>query len=250
MTLASVLVTGGGSGIGAALARELAARGCSVIVSGRRPHALDAVASSSSLVSARPGDVTDAAHRAALVESLGSVPGPRAIVHAAGFFQVGRLSTLSLDDWRRSFEVNVEARWMLSREAAGCLDDGRILFIGSDAGTSPRAGAAAYSIAQAASETLRRALQAEWADTSISIAGFKPGLVDTEMVRGFMQLPLEDFPARVAYDEYVSNGQVASPETIARFASWLLLDVDAERFSHTEWDVRDDEHRNEWSGPG
>ena len=250
MTLASVLVTGGGSGIGAALARELAARGCSVIVSGRRSHALDVVASSSPLVSTCPGDVTDPAHRAALVESLESVPGPRAIVHAAGFFQVGRLSTLSLDDWRRSFEVNVEARWTLSREAAGLLDDGRILFIGSDAGTSPRAGAAAYSIAQAASETLRRALQAEWADTSISIAGFKPGLVDTEMVRGFMQLPLEDFPARVAYDEYVSNGQVASPETIARFAAWLLLDVDAERFSHTEWDVRDDVHRNEWSGSG
>ena len=248
MTVSSVLVTGASSGIGAALAAELAARGCRVVVSGRRADLLEAVAESSPLVSACSGDVTDAAHRSALVAELASVPGPRAIVHAAGYFQIGLLDTLTVADWRRSFEVNVEARWALSQESVVLLDGGRVLFVGSDAGATPRAGAAAYSVAQSASETLRRALQAEWAGSSIAVAGFKPGLVDTDMVRGFMQLSPEEFPARAAYDEYFSNGQVSTPETIARFATWLLLDVPAERFSHTEWDVRSDEYRSEWSG--
>ena len=192
------------------------------------------------------GDVTDPVYRTTLAGLVAELPGPRAVIHAAGYFQSGLLSTLSTDEWRRSFEINVEARWALSCECAHLLDDGRILFIGSDAGSNPREGAAAYSIAQAGSETLRRALQAEWAASSTAIGAFKPGLVDTAMVRGFMQLSPDEFPARSVYEEYVSSGRIASTETIGRFASWLLLDVEAERFAATEWDVRDTDHHREW----
>jgi NAD(P)-dependent dehydrogenase (short-subunit alcohol dehydrogenase family) len=245
-TVASVLITGGGSGIGAALALELANRGCRVLISGRRAGSLDGVAQLSTRISVGVGDVTDQAHRAALATALADLPGPRAIVHAAGYFQTGLLDTLSLEQWRRSFETNVEARWLLSCACAESLDDGRVLFIGSDAGGSPRAGAAAYSIAQAASEALRRALQAEWADRGTAVGAFKPGLVDTDMVRGFMSLSPAEFPGRAAYDDYVANGLVASPHDIARFVVWLLLDVPTRRFAATEWDVRDVEHHAEW----
>lgn len=193
------------------------------------------------------GDVTDPNHRLALTEALAELPAPRAVFHAAGYFQAGLLDTLSIDDWRRSFETNVEARWALSRNCAHLLDGGRVLFIGSDAGANPRAGAAAYSIAQAASETLRRALQAEWANRRIAVGAFKPGLVDTEMVRGFMGLPPEEFPARSAYEEYLSDGLIASTRTIARFAAWLLLDISPERFATTDWDIRHTAHHAEWS---
>ncbi len=248
--LGAVLITGGGSGIGAALAHQLASRGCHVLISGRRRSALDAVAGSSERISTCAGDVTDPSHRAALITSLADRAGPRAIVHAAGYFQHGLLEKLSTHDWRRSFETNVEARWALSCECAHLLDDGRILFIGSDAGANPREGAAAYSIAQAGSETLRRALQAEWADRSTAVGAFKPGLVDTEMVGGFMRLSPEEFPARSAYEDYISSGHIASASTIARFAAWLLLDVGVQRFKDTEWDIRDTNHHAEWShGP-
>jgi NAD(P)-dependent dehydrogenase (short-subunit alcohol dehydrogenase family) len=245
--LQTVLITGGGSGIGAALAGQLAAHGCRALITGRRGDALDMVATTSPLISSCVGDVTDAEHRSAVMSRLADLPGPRGLVHAAGYFQSGLLRQLSLDDWRRSFATNVEARWALSVGCAPLLDDGRVLFIGSDAGASPRAGAAAYSIAQAASETLRRALQAEWANSSTAIGAFKPGLVDTDMVRGFMQLPVEEFPARTVYEEYLARGQISSPPTIARFATWLLLEVERQRFCETEWDVRDAEHQSEWS---
>ena len=82
------------------------------------------------------------------------------------------------------------------------------------------------------------------------MGAFKPGLVDTDMVRGFMRLSPEEFPARAAYEEYVARGQLATPRTIARFAAWLLLDVPSRRFTSTEWDVRDESHHGEWSGSG
>jgi len=243
----SVLITGGGSGIGAALASELAERGCEVLISGRRQRELDAVAEASERITVCQADVTDPADRATLAATLAALPAPRSIVHAAGYFQAGMLDALTIDQWRRSFETNVEARWALSCTCAPALDDGRVLLIGSDAGANPRAGGAAYSIAQSGSETLRRALQAEWAATTRSVGAFKPGLVDTDMVRGFMDLPEAEFPARAAYEEYVAGGQIASPSTVAKFAAWLLLDVPAQRFVETEWDIRDVEHHRHWT---
>jgi hypothetical protein len=70
------------------------------------------------------------------------------------------------------------------------------------------------------------------------------------MVRRFMQLSLEEFPGRSAYEGYLSSGQIAPPATIARFAAWLLLDVPARRFAETDWDIRNLEHQQEWcDGP-
>ena len=243
----SVLVTGGGSGIGAELATQLAGRGCRVVVTGRRSDALDATCAGSDRITPVVGDVTDATHRAEALVALAACPSPRSVVHSAGHFELGLLASLDVEDWRRSFQVNVEARWLLSRDAAPLLGGGRMLFLGSDAGANPRAGAAAYSIAQSASETLRRALQAEWADTGVAVSAFRPGLVDTPMVRGFLARPVEEFPARAAYDEYVDAGRVARARDVARFATWLLLDVEVERFVATEWDVRDAEHHHEWA---
>ncbi len=249
-SLKSILITGGGSGIGAALAVALAERGCQVIISGRRRDALDSTAAGSSSITPHGGDITDPAHRAELCSALAAAEAPRAIFHGAGYFQVGMLAGLSDDDWARSFATNVTARWQLSRDCADVLVGGRVLFIGSDAGANPRAAAAAYSIAQSASETLRRSLQVEWAERDIAVAGFKPGLVDTDMVRGFMSLPAGEFPSRHAYEEYVSSGKIVGPEPIAQFATWLLLDTATERFANTEWDIRNSDHQNEWSdGP-
>jgi len=242
----SILITGGGSGIGAALAAVLADRNCHVIISGRRQAALDAVARQSPRITPYAADVTKCDDQTALAAALAKFPPPRALFHGAGYFQLGLLDTLSIADWQCSFETNVTARWALSCKCAPYLDNGRVLFIGSDSGANPRTGAAAYSIAQSASETLRRALQAEWADRNIAVAGFKPGLVDTDMVRGFLARPETEFPSRAAFQAYLDRGEIAAPETIAAFAAWLLLEVDLARFSITEWDIRHPDHHPEW----
>jgi len=142
----SILITGGGSGIGAALAGTLAKRDCQVIITGSRQASLDGVASQSSNITPFAADVTNSDDQDALAEALSKLSGPRAIFHGAGYFQLGQLGTLSLADWQRSFETNVTARWALSTKCATHLNDGRILFIGSDSGKNLRIGATAYSI--------------------------------------------------------------------------------------------------------
>jgi len=242
----SALITGGGSGIGRALAITLAARGCQVIVSGRREGPLDALANSSQNIKACPSDVTSDGDQIALVKSFSNLPAPRALFHGAGYFQLGQLDCLSKSDWQNSFETNVTARWALSKMCAPHLDNGRILFVGSDSGNNVRVGAAAYSVAQSASETLRRALQAEWADRNIAIAGFKPGLVNTDMVKSFLAKSVTEFPAKSAFQTYIDRGEFVTPKLVAKFAAWLLLDVEAARFAHTEWDLRHADHHSEW----
>ena len=242
----SILITGGGSGIGAALALALADRGCQVLVSGRRPGSLDKIAGLSSRIEACQADVTQKNDQTKLVQALSKLPAPRAIFHGAGYFQLGHLDSLSLDDWHASFETNVTARWALSTKCLPYLDGGRILFIGSDSGVNVRAGAAAYSIAQSACETLRHALQAEWANRNIAVAAFKPGLVNTDLVQNLLLKSETEFPARKAFQDYIERGEFSTPETVASFAAWLLCDVNTERFSGTEWDIRDASHHLEW----
>lgn len=244
--LKSILVTGGGSGIGAALAAALSSRGCNVMVTGRRENLLKKVAAGSPQITPHIADVTNDGERILLAEALASLPGPRAVFHGAGYFQLGELDRLCATDWQKSFDTNVTARWALSRVCAPHLDGGRILFVGSDSGANPRMGAAAYSVAQSASETLRRALQAEWAGRDIAITGFKPGLVDTDMVQGFLTKSESEFPSRAAFQAYIDRGEITTPATVAAFAAWLLLDVDSVRYSDTDWDIRHPEHHPEW----
>ncbi|MDG1208740.1 MAG: SDR family NAD(P)-dependent oxidoreductase [Paracoccaceae bacterium] len=74
----SVLITGGGSGIGAALAVALAKRNCEVIISGRRPENLMSVARQSSRITPHSADVTNADDQDALAEAFSKLPSPRA----------------------------------------------------------------------------------------------------------------------------------------------------------------------------
>lgn len=242
----SILITGGGSGIGAALTVALAERGCQALITGRRQASLDAVASQSPNISSHAGDVTCENDQSALAEALSKLTAPRALFHGAGYFQLGQLDHLSFEDWQRSFDTNVTARWALSKACLPYLNGGRILFVGSDSGKNLRVGATAYSIAQSASETLRRAFQAEWQRHDIAVSAFKPGLVDTDMVRGFLSKSENEFPAKAAFQNYIERGEVSTPETIGAFAAWLLLKVDTERYASSEWDIRDENHHAEW----
>lgn len=204
------------------------------------------VARHSSRITPHSADVTNADDQDALAEAFSKLPSPRALFHGAGYFQLGQLHTLPSEDWRRSFDTNVTARWALSSKCADDLVGGRILFVGSDSGANVRVGAAAYSIAQSASETLRRALQAEWSHRDIAVAGFKPGLVDTDLVQGLLAAPEAEFPSRISFQNYIDSGECASPEKIAVFAAWLMLDVETTRFAATEWDIRKTDHHSEW----
>jgi NAD(P)-dependent dehydrogenase (short-subunit alcohol dehydrogenase family) len=185
-----VWITGGGSGIGRAMALEFADRGAHVAVSGRRLDRIEAVADelrergTSALAVAC--DVTDeeAVEQAvtAVVEHFGSLD---VAVANAGFAVAGRVSKLSAEDWRRQLDVNVVGAALTAKYASPELvkTKGRLAIIGSVAGTISVAGTGAYSASKYAVRSLAQTLALELHGDGVSVTLVQPGFVKSEIAQ-------------------------------------------------------------------
>ncbi|WP_053850023.1 SDR family NAD(P)-dependent oxidoreductase [Streptomyces sp. NRRL B-24085] len=188
----TALVTGGGSGIGRAVAVAFAAEGAQVVVAGRRPEPL---AETVRLIEeaggkALPvtGDVTRAAEVEAVVEAAVDRFGSLDVaVNNAGVFRGGRpLAELSSADWREQLDVNLtgvflalraEIRRMRSQPSGGA-----IVNIASTFGAHTRSpGAAAYAATKAAVSALTRGAALDHIRDGVRINAVSPGAVDTPM---------------------------------------------------------------------
>ncbi len=245
--LKSVIITGAGSGIGQQLAYRLADRNITVLAVGRRIEELEKTASK------YPGniipfaaDISEPDMQQAILQKAETLPDAKSIFHCAGYYQIGKLAEIDINKWNRSFSVNVTSRLTLTQKLIPQLKGGRVLFIGSDAGINIRLGAGAYSVAQSASQTLSEVLKIELKDCHIDVASFKPGLVDTDMVRNFMKSDIKEFPALTDYQKIIESGQIATPEHIARFAYWLLMETTSQEYRENTWDIRDKWHQEKW----
>lgn len=250
------MVTGASSGIGRATAVALADAGLDVVAVARRGAAVpQAGAAGPGVPAGRPGrivsvlaDVTSGIGR----DRLGHAVAGRTIavlVHGAGVFPRGRIDRLSDDDWRAAMATNVQARLQLVLLLRAALSGGRVLFVGSDAATTPRPGGAAYSVSKAASAMLWRCLAAELGG-EIAFGMAKPGLVATAMLEESRRAPRDDFPAGAVYSAMWERGETIAADTVARFFRWLLLETPREEFTRRIWDIRTGEHHDRWlDGP-
>ncbi len=243
----SIIITGAGSGIGKALAHQLASENINILAVGRRTSALEETRSyNPEQIQVLSADVSSDTDLNKIQSASENMPSPLGIFHGAGIYQIDNLADISPENWQASFNINVTARLALTQKMLPGLHNGRILFIGSDAAKNIRLGASAYSIAQAASQTLVDALKQELQLRNIYVNYFKPGLVETDMVKTFMKAPAEIFPAVEEYKNIIADGRLSKPETVASFAKWLLLNTDNQDFIHKAWDIRDKWHHNHW----
>jgi 3-oxoacyl-[acyl-carrier protein] reductase len=182
------LVTGGGRGIGASIARELAGAGARVAVAARTRAQVQEIADEVGGL-ALELDVTDAAAVERAVEETERELGPVDLLCAnAGIGGPdGKPWDVDPADWWRTFEVNVLGVYLCTRAVIpGMLDRGRgrIVVTGSGAGYLPGASNTAYTSSKAAAnrfaETLAKALE----DTPVRVFLISPGLVRTEMTDG------------------------------------------------------------------
>jgi citronellol/citronellal dehydrogenase len=218
------LVTGGGTGIGAATALELARTGASVAVCGRRPEPIESIrsllADGGAEVLAVPNlDVREPEQVVSLVDAVldrfGRID---VLVNNAGGQFVAPAEQISPKGWRAVHRLNVDAVWDLTRTVAERSmipsRSGLIVFIGF----SPRRGVPFMvhaSAARAALENLAAGLAIEWSRYGIRTVCVACGAIDTEGLRGYGEAVVEE-AART-----VPLGRLGTPQEVASAIAFL-----------------------------
>ena len=179
------LITGGGSGIGRAIARRLAAAGMKIAICGRRADRLAETAklieSDGGEVLAAPADVSDPDQLRSFVDrALDPFGQVDALVHNAMFMSFPRFGNHTLEQWDEAFATGARAAYLLcDRIAPGMLERGRggIVFMSSVLGSRPNRTGLAYVAVKGALEAMTRQLALSFADRGVRVNAVAPGLI-------------------------------------------------------------------------
>jgi meso-butanediol dehydrogenase / (S,S)-butanediol dehydrogenase / diacetyl reductase len=228
LTGRSALVTGGGSGIGAAVARRLAAEGAAVVVMGRRPEPLAEVARSLPGGRAVVGDVTSEADVARAVDATAELGNGavHVVVNNAGVGGSGSLEELSLERWRSVLETDLTGPLIVMRAAVAHLRrvGGCIVNIASVAGLRAVPESAAYCTAKAGLIMLSRQAALDLGP-SVRVNVVCPGWVRTPMADGEMdELGPEREAAYAAVTAPTPLRRPASADEVAGAVAFLASD--------------------------
>ncbi len=186
----TAVVTGGGSGIGAATARALAAQGWQVVLAGRRAAALQDVADRdpTGRLHPRVTDVTDEASVRGLFDETVDAHGRVDLLfnNAGTFSPARRLDEVSLADWRAAVDVNLTGVFLCSREAFRVMraqqpQGGRIINNGSISAQVPRPMAAAYTATKHAVTGLTKSTSLDGRPYGIACGQIDVGNAATDM---------------------------------------------------------------------
>jgi NAD(P)-dependent dehydrogenase (short-subunit alcohol dehydrogenase family) len=183
----NAVITGASRGLGLALARGLAAEGWSLVIDARDSGALRQAAASlpaRGQVTALPGDITDAAHRADLRQAAEDLGGPDLLINNAGTLGTSPLPAIAdypIGDLRAAFEVNVLAPLALTQMLLPGLRrrGGAVLSVTSDAAVEAYEGWGGYGAAKAALEQASNVLAAE--ENLVLVWWVDPGDLRTQM---------------------------------------------------------------------
>jgi len=215
------VVTGAGSGIGAATARLLMAEGWRVACLDRDAAAIQAIAEDGLAI---PVDVANevavvAAMRAAY-EALGGLD---AMATCAGIYETTPFFQSTAETFRRVHDINVIGTFLCIREAAGLMQrGGRICTVGSVAGLrgGGLAGNVSYAASKGAVMTMTKSAARELAPLGIAVNTVAPGMIDTP----FVTTPLSDPTIRARIEGMTPLSRLGTAEEIAAVITWLLSD--------------------------
>lgn len=239
------VVTGGGRGLGKSLAFALAARGKSVLITGRNALSLADVANRSDLIDFCVADVSTSAGRDSICERLKDVKNIEGLIHNAGTIDpIMPLASMNETAWKKLMATNVEAPLFLSQQLLPKLSGGRVLNISSGAAHFPVVGWSAYCVSKASLSMLTRCWQLESA--SPAFASVMPGIIDTDMVAMIRHSEHMDPDKLNFFKELKQNDRLLSPDTVALFLCWLLIDINISEYVAKEWDIYDIAHHAFW----
>lgn len=233
------LITGGGTGIGAAVSKRFVADGARICITGRREGCLDELIASLPPGTATkcPGDVTKPEDTARMMKTVLSF-GEKidVLVNCAGLGGMGSITDIDPDEWRKTFEVNLNGPFLLMRAVIPHMikaGGGSIVNISSLAGLRCQPKATAYSASKAALNMLTQQVAFDYGRYNIRCNAVCPGFVYTDMVE---KGGLGKLAERVGADmlSLVNNvfkdipiRKPGTPEQIAGICSFLASDDSA-----------------------
>lgn len=178
-----VLITGGGTGIGAAIAERYAAEGAHVVVVGRRPEPLDAVASAVGAVPIVADAADTSAARAAVATTLERFGRLDVLVCNAGGHGFSSVTDTEDEAWSASMRANLTTAFVMARESLPALIEakGQIVVISSLAGLFAGPSVAGYTVGKHALIGLTKTLARDYGRHGVRVNAVCPGWVQTPM---------------------------------------------------------------------
>ena len=220
-----VLVTGGASGIGYAVARALVAEGAAVVINDLERSRVESAAASVGAVQGFAGDVSSESVVgdlfAATMSVLGGVDG---LVHCAGIMEkMAATKRQTLDDWRRVIDVNLQSVFLSCREAAKVMNQGSsIVNVSSVAGICAVPASNAYGVSKSAVIMMTRTLACDYARYGLRVNAVAPGTISTPLLEDTIdKLPV----SKSVWLSRTPMGRVGQAEEAAAPILFLLSDA-------------------------
>jgi NAD(P)-dependent dehydrogenase (short-subunit alcohol dehydrogenase family) len=223
------VVTGAAGGIGSAIAERLAREGASVVVCDVDADSADGVAAAieaaGGSATALAFDLTDAeACRAGIDRVVADSGRVDVLVNNAGLMRRGDLLSLTDEDWRLTFAVNVDALFHMCRAVLPHMvsaGGGAIVNTASQWGLVPVPGHIAYNVSKAAVVAFTRNLARDYAPHGVRVNAVAPGEIYTPMLEGNLA---STGRTRADLDALVPFGRVGEPEEVAALVAFLASD--------------------------
>ena len=223
------LISGGGSGVGAVMARNLADAGVKVAIAGRRSDVLAEVAQHEN-ITAIVADVTDETSvRDMYATMVAEIGAPDLVIANAGMAESAPIGKTSVDLWKRTIDVNLTGTFLTFREGLALMDKtkpGRLISIASTAGLKGYAYVTAYCAAKHGVVGLVEGMAAELASSSVTVNAVCPGFMETPMLEKSVEnivakTGMSMDAARASLAKINPQSRFIQPDEVASTVMWL-----------------------------